>query len=205
MLKNKRIVIILLIILIALLLLVIRFKPPSTNPADATTPPVAGVAAQTPCSQTASQSSAAAQAWDCSRDGRTVRITGLPDGVTPYTFTFDDASLRKQKTDDSIASIVSIVADIRFLDSNSKIVPTFKEQVKLWMSFNAADLAELPAGKKPSELLIPIQIKPDKENIWRPFPRDSVDYSQMDNATEGGVTITFTTWGDPPTGWGLHR
>jgi hypothetical protein len=159
--------------------------------------------ARVACTQATVKGVTSAGAWDCSQGTHSLTISNLPADVTPYYVAFDDAALRTQNKEKSIEAIISIVADIRFLNANSEVVTTFKDPVQLWMGYDAADIAELRKSDRSVTQLIPIVIMPDKDNIWKTFPAESVDFSKIQDASNPGVTITFNTWGDPPAGWGV--
>jgi len=141
--------------------------------------------------------------WDCSRAGRQVVLSDVPSGLTPYLYPFDEDELRKQPLE-GFEQLISIVADIRLLDRNSKEVRDLESPVRLWMSYNAQDLLALQRNKSTVDNLVPVKIVPGQTG-WRRFSEDAIEYENLKCGEMGGVTITINSWGDPPTGWGTPR
>jgi hypothetical protein len=196
-------------VFVAALFVLIACKPAAslTEPA----PPKSG-REPVACTQMTVEGALSAGQWDCSQGEHTLTISNLPPGITPYSYLLDEVSLREQKKSENIAEIISIVADIRFFADDDKektnFVTRFEKPVQLWIGYNQQDIDAVHALNRKVSDLIPIQIvlnKPGAENIWKTFPEGSVDVSQVKEDVFGGVTITFSTWGDPPAGWGLPK
>lgn len=141
--------------------------------------------------------------WDCSRDNRQLIFSDVPAGLTPYLVPFNEAELRKQNLED-FKVLLSIAADVRFRDKDSREVETFEKPITLWMSYNAQDLLALQRDGFAIEDLTPVKIVPGRTG-WRKFSADSVDYSNIKCGGLGGVYIRIRSWGDPPTGWGTPK
>ena len=141
--------------------------------------------------------------WDCSVSARQIVLSDVPSGLTPYLYPFDEDDLRRQPRE-GFDQLISIAADIRLLDRNSKEVQDLERPVLLWMSYNAADIVTLQTRGYTVDSLVPVKIVPGRTG-WRRFSEDAVDYANITCGEMGGVHITITSWGDPPTGWGVPR
>ena len=141
--------------------------------------------------------------WDCSVSARQIVLSNVPAGITPYLYPFDEEDLRRQPRE-GFEQLISIAADIRLLDQNSKEVQDFERPVTLWMSYNAADILALQRSGYTVDNLVPVKIVPGRTG-WRRFSRDAVDYENIKCGEMGGVYITINSWGDPPTGWGVPQ
>jgi hypothetical protein len=141
--------------------------------------------------------------WDCSLSGRQIVLSDVPTGLTPYLYPFDEAELRKQPLE-GFEQLISIAADIRLLDKNSKEVQDLESPVKLWMSYNAMDILTLQRNSYAVDDLVPVKIVPGRTG-WRRYSEDALDYGNVKCGEMGGVYITIKSWGDPPTGWGVPR
>jgi hypothetical protein len=140
--------------------------------------------------------------WDCSRDGRQIIFSDVPDKYTPYLVPFNEEALRAQKPDD-FDVLISIAADVRFRDSESREVDKFESSIKLWMSYNAKDVAGL-GNKYTIDDLVPVKIVPGATN-WKRFSGKVKNDYKHEEGGFGGVTITVDSWGDPPMGWGSPK
>ena len=141
--------------------------------------------------------------WDCSRAGRQIVLSDVPSGLTPYLYPFDEQELRKQPLE-GFEQLISIVADVRLLDRNSKEVRDLESPVRLWMSYNAQDILALQKNGSTVDNLVPVKIVPGQTG-WRRFSEDAIEYENIKCGEMGGVHITINSWGDPPTGWGTPR
>ncbi len=141
--------------------------------------------------------------WDCSVSARQIVLSDVPSGLTPYLYPFDEDDLRRQPRE-GFEQLISIAADIRLLDQNSKEVQDLESPVKLWMSYNAGDILALQRSGNTVDNLVPVKIVPGRTG-WRRFSEDAVDYENIKCGEMGGVYITINSWGDPPTGWGVPR
>ncbi len=136
--------------------------------------------------------------WDCSRDGRQIIFSDVPRGLTPYLVPFNEEALRAQEPDD-FKVLISIAADVRFRNSDSREIEKFDSPVKLWMSYNAKDVAGL-GNKYTIDDLVPVKIVPGATN-WKRFSGKVKNEYKHEEGGYGGVTITVDSWGDPPMGW----
>ena len=141
--------------------------------------------------------------WDCSRDGRQIIFSDVPLGLTPYLVPFNEAALRMQENE-GFTFLISIAADVRFRNSDSREIEKFESPVKLWMSYNAKDVEELERNKYTIKDLVPVKIVPGATN-WKPFSGDVDFVMPVEEGRFGGVTITVDSWGDPPMGWGSPK
>jgi hypothetical protein len=141
--------------------------------------------------------------WDCSVSARQIVLSDVPSGLTPYLYPFNEDDLRRQPRE-GFEQLISIAADIRLLDQNSKEVQDLESPVKLWMSYNAGDILALQRSGYTVDNLVPVKIVPGRTG-WRRFSDDAVDYENIKCGEMGGVHITINSWGDPPTGWGVPR
>ena len=141
--------------------------------------------------------------WDCSLAERQIVLSDVPSGLTPYLYPFDEGELRKQPLE-GFEQLVSIAADIRLLDQNSKEVQDLESPVRMWMSYNAKDVLALQKSGYTVNDLVPVKIVPGQTG-WRRFSDDAVDYENIKCGEMGGVYITISSWGDPPTGWGSPK
>lgn len=141
--------------------------------------------------------------WDCSVAARQIVLSDVPAGLTPYLYPFDEDDLRRQPRE-GFEQLISISADIRLLDRNSREVQELERPVTLWISYSAADILALQRNGFTVDNLVPVKIVPGRTG-WRRFSEDAVDYENMRCGEMGGVRITITSWGDPPTGWGVPR
>ena len=108
--------------------------------------------------------------WDCSRDGRQIIFSDVPRGLTPYLVPFNEEALRAQPKE-RFRDLISIAADVRFRNSDSREIEKFESPVKLWMSYNAKDVEELERNKYTIKDLVPVKIVPGATN-WKPFSGD---------------------------------
>jgi len=185
------VIVIVLLVLVILVLIIFRMSSPGNS-----TGPVMGV-------DISGDSSSGLKKWDCSRDNRQLVFSDVPAGLTPYLVPFNESALRNQKLE-GFRVLLSIAADVRFRDKDSKEIEKFDSPVTVWMSYNAQDLLALrKAGYKITEL-VPVKIIPGATN-WKPFSAEKIDYSNLDCGGYGGVSITVDSWGDPPMGWGSPR
>lgn len=141
--------------------------------------------------------------WDCSRDGRQIIFSDVPLGLTPYLVPFNEAALRMQENE-GFTFLISIAADVRFRNSDSREIEKFESPVKLWMSYNAKDVEELERNKYTIKDLVPVKIVPGATN-WKPFYGDVKIVMPVEEGGFGGATITVDSWGDPPMGWGSPK
>jgi hypothetical protein len=141
--------------------------------------------------------------WDCSRDNRQLIFSDVPLGLTPYLVPFNETELRKEKLED-FKMLLSIAADVRFRDNESREIEKFEKPIKLWMSYNSQDLLALQNAGYTVDDLTPVKIVPGKTG-WKRFDPKSVIYSNIKCGELGGVSITIDSWGDPPTGWGSPK
>lgn len=141
--------------------------------------------------------------WDCSRDNRQLIFSDVPLGLTPYLIPFNEAALRKEKLE-GFKVLLSIAADVRFRDQDSKEMEKFDKPITLWMSYNAQDLLELQKSGYSVDDLVPVKIVPGKTG-WKPFSAETIDYGNIKCGEMGGVYIRIDSWGDPPTGWGSPK
>ena len=141
--------------------------------------------------------------WDCSLSGRQVVLSDVPSGLTPYLYPFDEDDLRRQPRE-GFEQLISIVADIRLLDRNSKEVQDLERPVRLWISYSAEDILALQRSGFTVDNLVPVKIVPGRTG-WRRFSEDALDYGNVKCGEMGGVYITINSWGDPPTGWCVPR
>ena len=141
--------------------------------------------------------------WDCSRDGRQIIFSDVPRGLTPYLVPFNEEALRMQEKE-GFTFLISIAADVRFRNSDSREIEKFDSPVKLWMSYNAKDVEELERNKYTIKDLVPVKIVPGATN-WKPFSGDIEIVMPVEEGGFGGATITVDSWGDPPMGWGSPK
>jgi hypothetical protein len=141
--------------------------------------------------------------WDCSVANRQLVLSDVPQGLTPYLHPFNEAELRKQPLE-GFDTLISIAADIRLLDKNSKEAQELETPVRFWMSYNADDILALQKLGRTVDDLMPVKIVPGTTG-WRPFAQDAVEYENIKCGEMGGVYITISSWGDPPTGWGSPK
>ena len=141
--------------------------------------------------------------WDCSRDGRQIIFSDVPLGLTPYLVPFNEAALRMQENE-GFTFLISIAADIRFRNSDSREIEKFESPVKLWMSYNVQDIEKLEEYKLTIKDLVPVKIIPGATN-WKPFSGDIEIVMPVEEGGFGGATITVDSWGDPPMGWGSPK
>ena len=141
--------------------------------------------------------------WDCSIANRQLVLSDVPQGITPYLYPFNEAELRNQPRE-GFDTLISIAADIRLLDQNSNEVQELNAPVKFWMSYNADDILALQKLGRTVDDLMPVKIVPGTTG-WRPFAKDTVEYGNINCGEMGGVYITISSWGDPPTGWGSPK
>ncbi len=141
--------------------------------------------------------------WDCSSNNRQLVFSGVPAGLTPYRVPFNESELRSQKLE-GFEVLLSIAADVRFRDSESREVEKFGSTVTVWLSYNAQDLLALRKTKYKISDLVPVKIVPGQTN-WKPFAKDKIDYSNLNCGEFGGVFIKVDSWGDPPFGWGSPK
>ena len=141
--------------------------------------------------------------WDCSVSARQIVLSDVPAGLTPYLYPFDEEDLRRQPRE-GFEQLISVAADIRLLDRNSKEVQDLERPVRLWMSYSAEDIVALQRSGFTVDDLVPVKIVPGRTG-WRRFSEDAVDYENLQCGEMGGVHITINSWGDPPTGWGVPR
>jgi hypothetical protein len=140
--------------------------------------------------------------WDCSRDNRQIIFSDVPRGLTPYLVPFNEDALRAQDPED-FKVLISIAADVRFRDSESREVDKFESSIKLWMSYNAKDVEGLE-NKYTIDDLVPVKIVPGA-TTWKIFSGKVENEYKNEEGRFGGVTITVDSWGDPPMGWGSPR
>ena len=141
--------------------------------------------------------------WDCSRDNRQIIFSDVPLGLTPYLVPFNEAALRMQENE-GFTFLISIAADIRFRNSDSREIEKFESPVKLWMSYNVQDIEKLEEYKLTIKDLVPVKIIPGATN-WKPFSGDIEIVMPVEEGGFGGATITVDSWGDPPMGWGSPK
>lgn len=186
---------VLLLLVIILLYLLFRKPGASTNSDDGTKP--------VPGRDITGDTNSPLRRWDCSVANRQLVLSDVPKELTPYLYPFDEAALRRQPLE-GFKDLISIAADIRLLDQNSKEVQKLEKPVKLWMSYNADDILALQKLGRTVDDLMPVKIVPGKTG-WRPFAKDAVEYGNINCGEMGGVYITISSWGDPPTGWGSPK
>ena len=141
--------------------------------------------------------------WDLSVSARQIVLSDVPAGLTPYLYPFDEDDLRRQPRE-GFDQLISIAMDIRLLDRNSKEVQELERPVRLWMSYSAEDILALQRTRFTVDDLVPVKIVPGRTG-WRRFSDEAVDYENLQCGEMGGVHITISSWGDPPTGWGVPR
>ena len=141
--------------------------------------------------------------WDCSVANRQLVLSDVPQGLTPYLYPFNEAELRKQPLE-GFDTLISIAADIRLLDKSSHEVQNLETPVKFWMSYNADDILALQKLGRTVDDLMPVKIVPGTTG-WTPYTKDAVEYGNINCGEMGGVYITISSWGDPPTGWGSPK
>ncbi len=141
--------------------------------------------------------------WDCSSNNRQLVFSGVPAGLTPYRVPFNESELRMQKLE-GFEVLLSIAADVRFRDSESREVEKFGSTVTVWLSYNAQDLLALRKTRYKISDLVPVKIVPGQTN-WKPFAADKINYSNLNCGEFGGVSIEVDSWGDPPFGWGSPK
>ena len=141
--------------------------------------------------------------WDLSIANRQLILSDVPANLTPHLFPFNEAELRQQPLE-GFKALISVAADIRLLDQNSKEVQKLEKPVKLWMSYNADDILALQKTGAAVNDLTPVKIVPGTTG-WRRFSNEAVNFENINCGELGGVFITISTWGDPPTGWGIPR
>ena len=187
--------VVVLVLLVLVILIVFLFRKPSP------------VAVGVPGVDITGDPNSPLRKWDCSRDGRQIIFSDVPLGLTPYLVPFNKAALEAQPKE-GFEVLISIAADVRFRDGDSREIDNFKSPVTLWMSYNAQDLARLEENKYTIDDLVPVKIVPGATN-WKPFFGDKkIDYLKMkrsENGGFGGVSITVDSWGDPPMGWGSPK
>ena len=185
----------LLLLVIILIYLLFRRSGAATNP-DVVTKP-------TPGRDITGDANSPLKKWDCSIANRQLVLSDVPKGLTPYLYPFDEAELRKQPIE-GFKDLISIAADIRLLDQNSKEVQKLEKPVRLWMSYNADDILALKKLGQTANDLWPVKIVPGTTG-WRRFSAKAVDDGNIICGEMGGVYITISSWGDPPTGWGSPK
>jgi hypothetical protein len=185
----------LLLVVIILIYLLVRKSGVKPNPNVVTEP--------TPGRDITGDANSLLKKWDCSIANRQLVLSDVPKGLTPYLYPFDEAELRKQPLE-GIKALISIAADIRLLDQNSNEVQKLEKPVKLWMSYNADDILALQKLDRTVDDLMPVKIVPGTTG-WRPFAKEAIEYGNINCGEMGGVYITISTWGDPPTGWGSPK
>ena len=182
--------VVVLVLLVLVILIVFLFRKPSP------------VAVGVPGVDITGDPNSPLKKWDCSRDGRQIIFSDVPAKYTPYLVPFNEEALRAQKPDD-FEVLISIAADVRFRDSESREVDKFESSIKLWMSYNAKDVAGL-GNKYTIDDLVPVKIVPGATN-WKPFSGDIEIVMPVEEGGFGGATITVDSWGDPPMGWGSPK
>ena len=185
----------LLLLVIILLYLLLRKSGATNDPGGDSNP--------TPGRDITGDTNSPVRKWDCSVANRQLVLSDVPKELTPYLYPFDEAALRKQPFE-GFDTLISIAADIRLLDQNSKEVQQLETPVKLWMSYNADDILALQKLGRTVDDLMPVKIVPGTTG-WRPFSKDAVEYGNINCGEMGGVYITISSWGDPPTGWGSPK
>ncbi len=159
--------------------------------------------------------------WLCTtQNGHEVKISHLPDGVQPYSFSFDETALMKMPKDNSIEAILGVSSDIRFFKQDGKtytLVTTFTPAIQVGFLFNEQDLKNLEEyninNKKEPKIdisaLIPLVNFTDGANKWKRFPDGTV--AKMRGNVPGtesqinGFLINIFDWGDPSQGPGIGR
>ena len=141
--------------------------------------------------------------WDCSSNNRQLVFSGVPAGLTPYLVPFNESELRSQKLE-GFRVLLSIAADVRFRDKESREVDKFGSTVKVWLSYNAQDILALRRTDYKISDLVPVKIVPGQTN-WKPFAAEKINYSNLNCGEFGGVSIEVDSWGDPPIGWGSPK
>ena len=182
--------VVVLVLLVLVILIVFLFRRPSP------------VAVGVPGVDITGDPNSPLRKWDCSRDGRQIIFSDVPRGLTPYLVPFNEEALRAQKPDD-FDVLISIAADVRFRDSESREVDKFESSIKLWMSYNAKDVAGL-GNKYTIDDLVPVKIVPGATN-WKRFSGKVKNDYKHEEGGFGGATITVDSWGDPPMGWGSPK
>ena len=182
--------VVVLVLLVLVILIVFLFRKPSP------------VAVGVPGVDITGDPNSPLRKWDCSRDGRQIIFSDVPAKYTPYLVPFNEEALRAQKPDD-FEVLISIAADVRFRDSESREVDKFESSIKLWMSYNAKDVAGL-GNKYTIDDLVPVKIVPGATN-WKRFSGKVKNDYKHEEGGFGGVTITVDSWGDPPMGWGSPK
>jgi len=185
------------LLLLVIILLYLLFRRSGASPnSDESTKPIPG-------RDISGDANSPFRRWDCSIANRQLVLSDVPKGLTPYRYPFDEAELRKQPLE-GFDTLISIAADIRLLDQNSKEVQQLEKPVRLWMSYNADDILALQKLGRTVDDLMPVKIVPGTTG-WRPFAKDAVEYGNINSGEMGGVYITISSWGDPPTGWGSPK
>jgi len=185
------------LLLLVIILIYLLFRKSGASPnSDESTNPVTG-------RDITGDANSPLRRWDCSITNRQLVLSDVPKGLTPYLYPFDEAELRKQPFE-GFDALISIAADIRLLDQNSKEVQKLEKPVKLWMSYNADDILALQKLGRTVDDLMPVKIVPGTTG-WRPFAKEAVEYGNINCGEMGGVYITISSWGDPPTGWGSPK
>lgn len=141
--------------------------------------------------------------WDCSINNRQIVFSGVPAWLTPYIVPFNESELRAQKLE-GFRVLLSIAADVRFRDGESREVEKFDSPVTVWLGYNAQDLLALRRADYKVSDLVPVKIVPGQTN-WKPFAAEKINYSNLNCGEFGGVFIEIDSWGDPPMGWGSPK
>ena len=183
--------VVVLVLLVLVILIVFLFRKPSP------------VAVGVPGVDITGDPNSPLRKWDCSRDNRQIIFSDVPLGLTPYLVPFNEAALRMQEKE-GFTVLISIAADVRFRNSDSREIEKFESPVKLWMSYNAKDVEELERNKYTIKDLVPVKIVPGATN-WKPFSGDIEIVMPVEEGGFGGATITVDSWGDPPMGWGSPK
>ena len=183
--------VVVLVLLVLVILIVFLFRKPSP------------VAVGVPGVDITGDPNSPLKKWDCSRDGRQIIFSDVPLGLTPYLVPFNEAALRMQENE-GFTFLISIAADVRFRNSDSREIEKFESPVKLWMSYNVQDIEKLEEYKLTIKDLVPVKIIPGATN-WKPFSGDIEIVMPVEEGGFGGATITVDSWGDPPMGWGSPK
>ncbi len=185
------------LLVIVIVLIYLLFRRPGSAPSSS------GITKPTKGTDITSDANSPLKKWDCSIANRQIVLSDVPSRLTPYLYPFDEAALRKQPLE-GFDALISIAVDIRLLDQDSKEVTKLDSPVKFWMSYNAEDLLAVQKLGRTVDDLMPVKIVPGTTG-WRPFAKGAVDYENINCGALGGVTITVSSWGDPPTGWGSPK
>ncbi len=183
--------VVVLVLLVLVILIVFLFRKPSP------------VAVGVPGVDITGDPNSPLRKWDCSRDNRQIIFSDVPLGLTPYLVPFNEAALRMQEKE-GFTVLISIAADVRFRNSDSREIEKFESPVKLWMSYNAQDIEKLEEHKHTIKDLVPVKIVPGATN-WKLFSGDVEIVMPVEEGGFGGATITVDSWGDPPMGWGSPK